>query len=114
MKPLPLLFIPLIALLPPKCRCRRKVSFNRDVRPILSENCYHCHGPDKTTRDGGRRLDVCEDALSEIDRVRAFVPGRPDESDAFVRIFSSDKDEQMPPRTAHKTLTAREKEVLKR
>ena len=91
-----------------------KISFNRDVRPILSENCYHCHGPDKKTRDGGRRLDLRADALADLDGIRAFVPGNPAESDAIIRIFSDDKDEQMPPPKAHKTLTAQQKELLKR
>ena len=91
-----------------------RISFNRDIRPILSENCYHCHGPDKKTRDGGRRLDLRADALADLDGIRAFVPGKPDESDAIIRIFSDDKDEQMPPPKAHKTLTARQKEMLKR
>jgi hypothetical protein len=91
-----------------------KISFNRDIRPILSENCYHCHGPDKKTRDGGRRLDLRADALADLDGIRAFVPGKPEESDAIIRIFSDDKDEQMPPLKAHKTLTAQQKELLKR
>lgn len=90
------------------------VSYNRDIRPILSDNCFHCHGPDKNTRDGGRRLDLPDGAFADIDGIRAIVPGKPDESDAIIRIFSDDKDEVMPPPKAHKTLTKKQKDLVKR
>lgn len=88
--------------------------YNRDIRPILSDNCFHCHGPDKKTRDGGRRLDLSEGAYEDIDGIRALVPGKPELSDAIERIFSDDEDELMPPPKAHKTLTKAQKEILKR
>ncbi len=81
------------------------VDFNRDVRPILSDNCFKCHGFDPGTRKAGRRLDTREGALAEKDGVRAVVPGKLDESDAHVRIHSDDKDEQMPPPKSGKKLT---------
>ena len=74
-----------------------KVRFNRDVRPILSGNCFYCHGPDEKKREGDRRLDTREGALAENDGVRAVVPGKPDASDLLARVLSHDKDEQMPP-----------------
>jgi len=90
------------------------VQFNRDVRPILSDKCYHCHGPDSATREAGLRFDVREEALKDRDGVRAIVPGKPDQSDAIVRIFSDDKDEIMPPPKAHIALTAEEKSLLRK
>ena len=74
-----------------------KVRFNRDVRPILSGNCFYCHGPDEKKREAHRRLDTREGALAENDGVRAVVPGQPDASELLARVLSHDKDELMPP-----------------
>ncbi len=74
-----------------------KLRFNRDIRPILSDKCFHCHGPDPKKRDSGMRLDVRADAIKEHDGFRAIVPGKPDESEMLVRVASSDRDEVMPP-----------------
>ena len=74
-----------------------KVRFNRDVRPILSGNCFFCHGPDEKKREAHRRLDTRDGALAENDGVRAVVPGKPDESELLARVLSHDKDELMPP-----------------
>lgn len=91
------------------------VSFNRDIRPILSDNCFHCHGPDKATRDSGLRLDIREEATRPAESGDiAIVPGKPEESQLLVRILSEDKDEIMPPPKAHKKLTATQKDLLKR
>src|SRR5436190_11385520 len=65
-----------------------KIEFNRDIRPILSDSCYLCHGPDKNARKAKMRLDVREDALAK----KAFEPGKPDESELVKRIFSKDAD----------------------
>ncbi len=91
-----------------------RIQFNRDIRPILSDACFHCHGPDKKTRESGLRLDVREDALrkGELGEL-AIVPGKPEESDLVRRIFSDDEDEQMPPPDAHKVLSVAQKETLK-
>ena len=67
--------------------------FNRDIRPILSDKCFACHGNDKNKRVSDMRLDVRESAVD----YQAFVPGEPDESEALRRILSDDPDEQMPP-----------------
>jgi len=88
----------------------RKVEFNRDVRPILSENCFACHGPDKSHRKADLRLDLREEALKK----EAFVPGQPDESELLYRVLSDDPEEIMPPPDAHKILTAAQKDILKR
>ena len=90
------------------------VSFNRDIRPILSENCFYCHGFDPKNRKGDRRLDTFEGATAEHDGTRAIVPGNLDQSELWQRINSSDKDDVMPPLKAHKTVTTAQKETLKR
>src|SRR5437879_2110836 len=74
-----------------------EVQFNRDIRPILSNNCFYCHGPDEKKREAKLRLDVRESAIEERDGVRAIVPGQPDESELIVRILTHDADELMPP-----------------
>jgi mono/diheme cytochrome c family protein len=88
----------------------RKLEYNRDVRPILSENCFACHGPDKKTRKGGLRLDDRDAALAK----KVFVPGKADESELVKRVFSNDPDEVMPPADHRKKLTAQQREILKR
>ena len=88
------------------------VDFNRDVRPILSENCFKCHGFDPGTRKAGRRLDTRDGALAEKDGVRAVVPGKLGDSDVSARIHSTDKDEQMPPPKSGKKLTPAQIAVL--
>lgn len=91
------------------------VSFNRDIRPIFSDTCFRCHGPDKNARKAGLRLDIRDEALKKTRAgVIPIVPGNPDESEIVRRIFSSDPAEAMPPESAHKTLTTRQKELIKR
>lgn len=87
-----------------------KVEYNRDVRPILSDNCFLCHGPDKNTRKAKLRLDIREDAIAQ----EAFVPGKPDESELVKRLFTTDPDDIMPPPDSHKHLTDAQKDILKR
>jgi hypothetical protein len=98
----------------PQARAEDKVSFNRDVRPILSDKCYHCHGFDPGTREADRRLDTSDGATANLDGVRAIVPGDLQQSEAWLRIVTGDKDEVMPPPKSHKTLSAPEKETIKR
>jgi Protein of unknown function (DUF1553)/Protein of unknown function (DUF1549)/Planctomycete cytochrome C len=86
------------------------IDFNRDVRPILSENCFVCHGPGKEDRKANLRLDVREVALEH----KAIVPGNPARSKLVQHIFSTDPKSIMPPPEANKTLTAAEKETLRR
>src|SRR6266403_4599158 len=85
------------------------ISFNRDIRPILSENCYACHGPDKNQRKAKLRLDVRQVALER----EVIVPGKPEESKLVEHIFATDPDEIMPPPKSQKKLTAAQKELLK-
>ncbi len=78
------------------------IQFNRDIRPILSETCFRCHGPDSAARKADLRFDRREVAV----KLGAIVPGKPDKSEMITRIFSDDPDEQMPPPSSHKSLTA--------
>jgi hypothetical protein len=87
-----------------------EIQFNRDVRPILSENCFACHGHDKNQRKAKLRLDVRDVALER----GAIVPGKPDESKLVEHVFSTDPDEIMPPPKSNKKLTAEQKELLKK
>lgn len=92
-----------------KARMPEKVAFNRDIRPILSDNCFACHGPDKNKRIAGFRLDMREEALGR----GVIVPGKPEKSSLIARVLASG-DQMMPPASFHKTLTAEQKSLLKR
>lgn len=92
-----------------------KVSFNREIRPILSEQCFSCHGFDAKHRKADLRLDTREGALADNDGVRAIIPGDPAKSELWRRLLSQDPEEVMPPPEAHKPkLTAKQKETLRR
>ena len=86
------------------------VEFNRDIRPILSDNCFYCHGNDASHRKAKLRLDIREDALKK----EAFVPGDAAASELVKRLFLTDPEEIMPPPESHKKLTPEQKELLKR
>src|SRR5882724_10598686 len=91
------------------------IEFNRDIRPIISENCFACHGTDSASRKAGLRLDRPEDATApRKDSQPAIVPGKPDASLLIQRINASDPDDIMPPVKSHKVLTAQQKDLLKR
>ena len=76
----------LLSALAPVHAVEKALTFNRDIRPILSDKCFHCHGPDPQKRDSGLRLDIRDEAIKERDGIRAIVPGKPDESDLMLRI----------------------------
>jgi hypothetical protein len=85
------------------------IRFNRDIRPIFSENCLLCHGADKNRRKAKLRLDVRDSALER----KAIVPGNPEKSLLVQHIFTTNADDIMPPPATHKTLTVGEKKLLK-
>ena len=87
--------------------------YNRDIRPLLSENCFSCHGFDEKARKADLRLDTAEGALTERDGWFPIKPGDPDKSEVWRRIISEDKDEVMPPPKSHLTLKPSEKELLR-
>jgi hypothetical protein len=92
------------------------LQFNRDIRPILSDRCFKCHGPDKASRKGGLRLDGPEGAYAEREKTHehAVVPGKPKESLLCKKIFAADPADSMPPPNSNLALNAREKEKLRR
>ncbi|MCH7919163.1 MAG: PSD1 domain-containing protein [Planctomycetes bacterium] len=90
------------------------VDFNRDVRPILSNNCFQCHGPGASNRKAGLRLDIESGAKADMGEYRAVAPGRPNQSELISRITHSDPDERMPPADSGKALSSEEIAVLKR
>ena len=88
---------------------RKPVSYGRDVRPILAENCFFCHGQDPNQRKGDVRLDTLEGQQAE----GLIVPGKPDESELIQRIFSSEKSKVMPPPKSNRHLSPEQRVVLK-
>ncbi len=91
-----------------------QVDFNRDIRPILSDNCFACHGPDKKKRKSSLRLDTFKGATEGGELGDPVVPGKPEESELVARINETDPDEIMPPPESHKKLEPGEKELLRR
>ena len=90
------------------------VEFNRDIRPILSDACFHCHGPDQAKRQADLRLDREESALAEHDGRRPLVPRDLQASVLYERITSTDADLQMPPPDSGHTLTRRQIELIRK
>ena len=94
-------------------RVAAKLSFNEHIQPILSENCYQCHGPDKNTRKADLRLDRADDAFAPRKRGPAIVKGDPDRSQIIARLFLKDPEEVMPPPETHKTLKPEQVALLR-
>ncbi|MES2706572.1 MAG: PSD1 and planctomycete cytochrome C domain-containing protein [Verrucomicrobiota bacterium] len=91
------------------------LTFNKDLRPILSDKCFACHGFDPKKREGGLRLDTPEGAFAKNkDGEAAIVPGNPEASLVWQRIVTTDKDDIMPPPESHKNLKPEEKEFIRR
>ncbi len=92
-----------------RAETKKTVDFNHHIRPILSENCFFCHGPDANKREADLRLDIRDDAVA----YGAIVPGKPDESTLVERVFQTDKEELMPPPKSHLSLTDKQKDTLR-
>ena len=91
------------------------IDFNRDIRPILSDNCYACHGPDESHREGGFRLDRKDSAFAKAEsEAVVIVPGKPQLSELITRIVTDDEDLRMPPADSTKSLTREQIELLKK
>src|SRR5438876_6326742 len=91
-----------------------RVSFNRDLRPIMSDTCFRCHGPDRNARKADMRLDIREDAIRPTRSGHTpIVPGEPDKSEIITRIFSTGGN-VMPPKAAHRGLTQAQKDIIRR
>ena len=96
------------SIFPFKAFAEEPVDFNRDIRPILAENCFYCHGQDANKRQADLRLDIRELAIQS----RAFVPGNAVDSSLISRIHSTDADEQMPPPNSNRKLSLEQKGLL--
>ena len=91
-----------------------EVSFSRDVLPVLSDRCFHCHGPDEEHREAGLRLDLESAAKEDLGGYAAVVPENLEESEIWQRIISDDEDERMPPSDSHrKPLSEQEREAIR-
>jgi mono/diheme cytochrome c family protein len=99
----------------PLAAAEKAPDFNRDIRPILSRNCFACHGPDEHDRRGGLRLDDRDAATSELESgATAIVPGKLGDSELVTRIHDTDPDTIMPPPETNHVLTAEQKRLLER
>src|SRR5262245_63775560 len=88
----------------------RRLDFTREIRPILANHCWNCHGPDEKQRQAGLRLDLPEPSRAKLESgFAAIVPGKSGESELVERIESADEAEIMPPPAAKKPLTAQQK-----
>lgn len=90
-----------------------EIDFNRDIQPILSENCFHCHGPDIKTREADLRLDTQKGAFADLGGYQAIVPGDAEDSEVYLRLISDDKKEVMPPRNSNRKLTPKQIDLIK-
>ena len=106
------LFLPICTAFSHASVAADPVTFNRDVRPILADKCFHCHGPDSATREADLRLDVEESAKLDRDGNFAVKPGDSQHSELVHRITSTDSDLQMPPADSGRALTNEQKQIL--
>ncbi|MEZ6090692.1 MAG: DUF1549 domain-containing protein [Pirellulaceae bacterium] len=90
-----------------------EVSFNRDIRPLLSANCYACHGPDDQARQADLRLDHFEGATTDLGGYKALVPENPDASEMYKRLVTDDEDLMMPPVDSGHRLDADQKQLIR-
>ena len=106
-------FRPLLLLLTVSAQAE-SVDFSRDVLPILSANCFACHGPDEKERKAKLRLDVEADAKRPREGETPVLAGKPEQSSVFTRLVSKDEDELMPPPESHKTLKPAQIDLVRR
>ncbi len=92
----------------------KPVDFQREIRPLLSDNCFQCHGPDKDTRMMDLRLDTREGVFEQRKTGAPIVPGKPEESLVYQRITADKPARRMPPASSHKTLTPKQIETIGR
>lgn len=104
----------IVLLLAVRCEAAEPLNFGRDVLPILSSNCFACHGPDEAERKANLRLDVEADAKAKHDEGLPIIPGKPDESTIIARLTSTDPEVVMPPPESQKTLKKEQIETLRR
>ena len=85
-----------------------EIDFARDIRQILSDNCYHCHGPDEGAREAELRLDTKEGLFRNLDGTTVVAPGNVDASELIRRVVSNESDERMPPADSNRSLTPKQ------
>ena len=103
------------ALLPPApAHAEEKIDYAEQVKPILADYCYECHGADEKKRESDLRLDQKESAFADLGGYRSIVPGKPDESEVFLRISAQVAEERMPPYDAGTELTAAQIETIRK
>ncbi len=107
-------FLPFLAFTAHAAETKSGIDFNREIRPILSDNCFQCHGPDETKRMAGLRLDVKEGAFLQTRRGAIVVPGDASKSLLFQRINHADKARRMPPPAADRNLSAKQIDLIRR
>ncbi len=88
--------------------------FGRDILPILSDKCFHCHGPDAGARKAGLRFDTKEGAFRVKKGHAVIIPGKSADSELIQRVFSKDDTEVMPPREANRTLSDKQHKAVRR
>ncbi len=104
----------ILQLSPLLARDAELLSFNHDVRPILAENCFHCHGQDANKRKAELRLDIPSGAYVDLGGYAAVVAGDPEASELYLRVTHSDPDEVMPPPDSNRSLSDGQRETLRR
>ena len=92
----------------------KEVSFNYDIRPIMSDTCFLCHGPDEGNREADLRFDIREIAIADRDGSAAIVPGDPEESLMIWMINQEDEEDRMPPKKHPRSLMEDEKELFRK
>ena len=104
----------LVLSLTPALAMGAEIDFNRDIRPILSNKCLACHGPDEKELKADLRLDSLKGATMDLGGYSAIVPGKVSESELIARVVEEDEDERMPPKGKGKRLDPGEIDLLKR
>ena len=92
----------------------KPLSFSADIRPLISKYCVSCHGPDKAQREADLRLDTREGAYADLGGYSAIVSGKPDESEFYRRLITTDEDDLMPPPDAKNPLSPEDLETFRR
>src|SRR5262245_8447128 len=112
-------FVAALGLMAVPAQAADQIDFNRDVRRILSDNCFKCHGPDASERKGGKkikglRLDTPDGAFADLGGYSAIVPRHPEKSEVIHRVTTEDPDDKMPPPESGKKLTSEDIALLKK
>ena len=100
-----------VSIFSPNCFAT-EIDFDKQIRPILSDNCFHCHGPDEATRQADLRLDTLKGSFADLGGYAAFVAHQPGSSEALQRVLTDDPDEQMPPPDSKLKLSDSQKRLL--